>query len=270
MKKISIVASLVLSSTLAFSFDFSSLTKTVTDSLSDTKSSSDTTVSAVSSLSESTVSSGLKEALKVGVDYAVKELGADNGYFSNADVKIPLPENLAKVEALVRKAGGDKMADDLIQSMNDAATQAAPKTAAIFADAIETMSVDDAKKILAGSDNAATEYFSANTTESLKKMITPIIQETMEKNSVAGYYDTLNNFYKDNAKSYVDSTSVMSMAKSYGVDGFLPSSSDENLDDYVTQNAIDGLFKMIAQKEAQIRSNPIEQTTSLLKQVFGE
>jgi len=267
MKKISIVASLLLTSTLAFSFDFNSITKAVTDSLSEKSS---TTTSAVSTLSESTISSGLKEALKVGVNYAVKELGASNGYLSNAGVKIPLPENIAKAEMLIRKAGGDKMADDLIQSMNDAATAAAPKTAAIFVDAINKMTLEDAQKILAGDKNAATSYFSANTTDSLKKMITPIIQETMKSNSVATYYNTINDFYKNNAKSYVDNTSVMSMAKSYGVDGFLPGSSEENLDEYVTTKAIDGLFKMIAEKEAQIRANPVEQTTSILKQVFGQ
>ncbi len=268
MRKLSIVATLVLTSTIAFSFDFGSLTKGVMDSVTGgDKSSASTTVS---KLSNSTVSSGLKEALKVGVKYAVRELGSDNGYLSNADVKIPLPENLAKVETLIRKAGGEKMANDLIQSMNDAASQAAPKTASIFLDAVNKMSVQDAQKILAGNEDAATSYFSSNTTDSLTKMITPIIQETMKKNSVATYYNTINDFYKNNAKSFVDSTSVMSMAKSYGVDSFLPGSSKENLDEYVTAQAITGLFKMIAKKEALIRANPVEQTSSILKQVFGK
>ena len=267
MKKFSIAASILLTSTMAFAFDLGSITKTVTDSLSSDKSSTTTTSS---KLSDSTVTSGLKEALKVGVNYAVKELGANDGYLNNMDVKIPLPENLAKVETMIRKAGGDKMANDLIQSMNDAATAAAPKTAQIFVDAINKMTLDDAQKILAGNEDAATQYFSKNTTGALTKMITPIIQETMQKNSVATYYNTINDFYKNNAKSFVDNTSVMSTAKSYGVDSFLPSSSEENLDEYVTTNAINGLFKMIAKKEAQIRSNPIEQTTSILKQVFGQ
>ena len=267
MKKLSIAATLVLTSSLAFGFDFSSITKSVMDSVTGEK---PVTTSAISKLSDATVTSGLKEALKVGVNYAVKELGATNGYLSNSNVKIPLPENLAKVETLIRKAGGAKMADDLIQSMNDAATQAAPKTAAIFVDAVNKMTVEDAQKILAGSKDAATVYFSQHTTTSLKKLITPIIQETMQKNSVATYYSTINEFYKNNAKSFVDNSSVMSMAKSYGVDSYLPGSSKENLDEYVTTKAIDGLFKMIASKEAQIRTNPVEQTTSILKQVFGK
>ena len=266
MKKISIVASLVLSSTLAFSFSLDSITKAVTDSISENKSTSSTSMS---SLSETTISNGLKQALKVGVDYAVKELGSTNGYLSNVDVKIPLPDNLAKVEAVIRKAGGEKLANDFIKSMNDAATAAAPKTSQIFLDAISKMTLEDAKKILDGSDDAATAYFSANTTESLKKLITPIIQETMSKNSVTTYYNSINELYKNYGKEYVNSTSVMSMAKSYGVDGFIPQTSEENLDEFVTSKAIDGLFKMIAQKEAQIRANPVEQTTSILKQVFG-
>lgn len=267
MKKSIICASIVLSSTLAFSFDIGSLTKDVLQNVS--KDTTSKTQTSNSNLSTSTVTSGLKEALKVGVDYAVKNLGTKNGYLNNSLVKIPLPENLQKAETLIRKAGGDQIADDLINSMNSAATKAAPQTAQIFVNAIEKMSLDDAKKILNGDENAATNYFQTNTTDSLKKLIKPIIKETMAQNSVAGYYDTFNSYYKQYGKEYVNNSSVMGLAKEFGVDSYLPSSSDENLDDYVTQKAIDGLFKMIAKKEAAIRSNPVEQTTSILKQVFG-
>jgi len=269
MKNTKILGTLLLSASLAFAFDLNSLTKSVTDSLS-TDTSNTSTSSATSILDNATVSSGLKEALKVGVNYAVKELGSSNGYLNNKDVRIPLPENLAKVEAVIRKAGGEKLADDLINSMNKAATNAAPKTAKIFLDAVNNMTLEDANKILAGDENAATTYFSENTTDSLKKMIMPIIKTTMEENSVAGYYNTINDFYKNNAKEYVQSSSIMGMAKSYGVDSYLPGSSDVNLDEYVTNKAITGLFTMIAQKEAEIRKNPVAQTTSLLKQVFGK
>lgn len=266
MKKISIAAAIVLSSTIAFSFDLGSITKSVMDNV--TKSPSTTTTS--SGLSNSTISSGLKEALKVGVDFAVKNLGANNGYLNNSLVKIPLPENLQKAEGLIRKAGGDKIANDLITSMNSAATKAAPKTAEIFVDAIDKMTLEDAQKILSGNENAATDYFKENTTSSLKKMITPIIQEAMKQNQVAGYYDAFNGYYKQYGKGLVENSGVMGLAKNFGVDSYLPGSSDQNLDDYVTQNAINGLFKMIAEKEAAIRSNPLAQTTSLLKQVFGK
>ena len=268
MKKISIAAAIVLCSTLSFSFDLNSITKSVMDNVTKTDTAS-STASAASSLSDSTVTSGLKEALKVGVDYAVKNLGADNGYLSNSLVKIPLPENLEKAESMIRSVGGDKMADDLINSMNEAATKAAPQTAEIFVDAIDKMSLTDAQKILSGDDSAATDYFKANTTDSLKKLIAPIIQTTMKENQVAGYYDAFNNYYKEYGKGIVENSSVMGLAKNFGVDSYIPESSDENLDDYVTDKAIDGLFKMIATKESAIRSNPVEQTTSILKQVFG-
>jgi len=269
-----VIVSLALCATTAFSFDFGSIAKdvvnNVTNSTSEDKSSqTTTTTNSNSNLSESTVSSALKEALQNGVTYAVETLGAENGYLNNSEVKIPLPENLQKVETIIRKAGGDEVADNLINSMNTAATKAAPQTAEIFASAIEKMSVDDATTILNGDDDAATKYFQTNTSDSLKETIKPIIEETMEQNDVAKYYSAFNDYYKEYGKDYVENSSVMGVAKNFGVDSYLPSSSDENIDDYVTQKAIDGLFTMIAQKEAAIRENPVEQTTSLLKEVFG-
>jgi hypothetical protein len=276
MKKSIIASTLILTSTLTFAFDLGAIAKGVVDNVTkeqtttvtSTKTASD--VKTVNTASDSTVSSGLKEALKTGVKYAVTNLGTSNGYLNNSAVKIPLPDNLAKAETIIRSAGGDKMADDLILSMNNAATKAAPQTAEIFMNAIDKMSVTDAQSILSGGNEAATNYFKANTTESLKKLITPIIQETMKQNQVATYYDTVNNVYKSSAKGLVDNTGVMGMAKSFGVDSYIPSSSDESLDSYITTKAIDGLFTMIGQKEAAIRSNPVEQTTSILKQVFGK
>ncbi len=280
MKKTSVViSSLLFCSTLSYGFNLKSLaeevvekvsTTTSTSSASTTSSStSDTSASPTSSLSSSTISSGLKAALKKGVEYAVEELGADGGYLNNAQVSIPLPENLQKVESAIRKVGGDEVADNLITSMNTAATKAAPETAQIFVNAIEKMSVEDAQKILNGGDSAATDYFKTNTTASLKSMITPIIQETMQENKVAGYYDTFNAYYKQYGADIVENSQVVNLAKNLGVDSYIPSAAEQNLDDYVADKAIEGLFTMIAEKEAAIRSNPVEQTTSLLKQVFG-
>jgi len=265
MRLISTITVLALSSTLVFSFDFGSLINTAVQTATEPSQKSLTT----QSLSESTVSRGLKEALKVGVNYGIKELSKDNGYLNNSEVKIPLPENLSKAESLIRSAGGDKIADDLILSMNDAATKAAPKTADIFMQSISDMSMEDAKKILAGDKDSATNYFRKNASGDLKKMITPIIQESMKDCNVATYYDSFNTYYQQYGKDIVNNSSIMSMAKSFGVDSYLPSASDEKLADYITQKAIDGLFKMIATKESEIRENPVAQTTSLLKQVFG-
>lgn len=276
MKKSLIVSTLLLTSTLTFALDLGSITKSVVDTVSKDTGIAQQVTNATSSsttnsnLDNATVSNGLKEALKTGVTYATTQLGSNNGYLNNKAVKIPLPNNLSSAEKLIRSAGGDKMADDLINSMNTAASKAAPKTAEIFISAIDKMSLTDAQKILSGGNNAATEYFKANTTESLKKSIAPIIQETMKENQVAGYYESVNNLYKSNVKGLVDNSGVMGMAKSFGVDSYVPGNSNESLDEFVTNKAIEGLFTMIAQKEAAIRTNPTEQTSSILKQVFGK
>lgn len=227
MKKTTIFLTLALTSSLSFAFDLNSFTKDVINTVTKSTETATSTNTTKSNLDNSTVSNGLKEALKQGVSFAVSTLGKDNGYLNNSLVKIPLPQNLAKAESLIRKAGGDKIADDLILSMNTAATKAAPKTAEIFIKAIEKMSLDDAKKILSGTEHAATDYFKANTTDFLKKMITPIIEETMKQNQVTGYYDTANNFYQSNLKETVESSSVMNMAKNLGVDAYLPGSSED-------------------------------------------
>ena len=274
MKKSLIVSTLLLTSTLTFALDLGGITKSVVDTVSKdsgiAQQVTNATSSKTSNLDNATVSSGLKEALKTGVTYATTQLGSTNGYLNNKAVKIPLPNNLSSAESIIRKAGGDKMADDLINSMNSAASKAAPKTAEIFVSAIDKMSLTDAQKILSGGNNAATEYFKANTTESLKKSIAPIIQETMKENQVAGYYDSVNNLVKSSTGGLTQNSGVMGMAKSFGVDSYVPGSSNESLDEFVTNKAIEGLFTMIAQKEASIRTNPVEQTSSLLKQVFGK
>lgn len=222
-----------------------------------------------SSLSNTTITSGLKEALNIGVEYAVSSLSKEDGYLNNSLVKIALPQNLQTAEKLVRKARGDKVVDELISSMNKAASQAAPQTLSIFTDTIKNMKMEDVQSILNGSESATTDYFKAKTTEKLTKAITPIVTKTMQENSVASYYNSFNGYYKEYGKSYVDNSGIMSYAKQFGVDEYLPS-SDQDLNSYVTIQAINGLFKMIAQKEAQIRTNPKAQTTSLLKQLFGK
>lgn len=244
------------------------MAKDVLGNMSEEKNTTNTQKS-TETLNETTVSKGLKEALKIGVDYAVKTLGAKDGYLNNSEVKIPLPQNIQSAATLAKQAGGEKIVNDLVVSMNNAATNAAPKTAAIFLNAIDKMGIEDAKQILNGEDNAATNYFKTNTLDELKKTISPIIKESMKTNQVATYYDTFNTFYKNNAKSYVENSSVMDYAKSFGVDSYLPSSSDETLDEYITNKALDGLFKLIEEKEQAIRKNPVEQTTNLLKQIFG-
>ncbi len=260
------ILAIALSTTVVLGFDFGNI---LNETIKSVKTSQISPQSTSGILDNLTISNGLKEALKVGVDYGVKTLSKDGGYLNNMDVKIPIPKNLETAESIIRKAGGEQIIDDLILSMNKAASEAAPKTAKIFVDAIDKMSLKDSKSILSGDDTAATKFFEKHTSQQLKDLIKPIIKKSMEDNKVATYYDTFNGFYKSNVKTYVDNSSVMQMAQSYGVDKFIPQNSDVRLDDYVTQGAIDGLFKIIAQKEKEIRKNPVAQTTSLLKKVFG-
>jgi len=269
MKKMPIILTTLFVSSISFAFDFSSVLKQVDTLKSENTKTSDSLVTKKDNLSNSTITSGLKEALRAGIDYGIKELGKDGGYINNPSVKIPLPENLKKAETLIRKAGGKKLADDLINSMNTAATKAAPKTANLFIDAINNMNMNDVQKILSGNNTAATEYFKSNTTESLKKIISPIIEKSMQDNQVYSYYDTVNNFYKSNIEGLLENNSIVSMAKNFGANEYLPKSSNESLNDYITKKAIDGLYTMVAKKESEIRQNPMAQTTSLLKQVFG-
>ena len=261
MKKKLLLTTILFTTTVSFAFDLDSISKKISDNIPTTTN---------GSIKDDTISKGLKEALNTGISFAIKELGSQNGYLDNSLVKIPLPENLAKAETLIRKAGGDEVADDLILSMNNAATQAAPETSAILIKAVNDLTVTDAQKILSGDNDAATTYFKENTTESLKKLISPIIQKSMQENQVSKYYTTINQFYKSNVSAYVENSSTMKFAKNLGVDSYLPTSSDQNIDEYVTTKAIDGLFKMIAEKESAIRKDPLEQTTSILKQVFGK
>jgi len=267
MKKILVLV--LASGCLLFGFDLGNFAKSVmsSSSLSGSTAKSST---ATSTLSNDTITSGLREALQNGVKYATTSLGKQGGYLNNALVKIPMPKNLQKAETLVRKAGGDKVADNFIKSMNSAATKAAPKTANIFIKAIKNMNMDDAKSILSGKKDAATEYFKTHTDKDLTTLIAPIVKTSMKDNNVVKYYDAFNGYYQQYGKKYVENSTLVSFAKKFGADAYMPDVSEKNLNEYVTKKAIDGLFVMIAKEEAKIRENPVAQTTALLKKVFGK
>ena len=199
-------------------------------------------------LSDSKITSGLKEALQVGATNAVKLTGKPDGYFGNPAIKILLPKNLRPVETGLRAVGYGPKVDSFVLSMNRSAEAAAPEAKKIFLDAILSMSFDDARKILSGSDTAATDYFKQKTTPQLTTAFSPIVKKTMEQNSVTKQYEALTG----KAQS-------------------LPFMKSENLDitNYVTSQALSGLFYMLGQEEKKIRKDPAAQTTSLLKEVFG-
>lgn len=265
----SLLALAVLSTQVSSYASWQDMGKNVLNSLTTTQSNS-TTTSSNSSFTNSEVSSGLKEALKQGVTKAVTELGKENGYLNNPLTKIPLPQSMQTVETAIRKVGGEKYADDLIKAMNDSASQAAGKTTTIFMDAITTMNISDATKILNGDNNAATQYFKTNTMDKLKLAIKPIIENSMKDNQIATYYKTFNEFYQSNGKQYINNSTIGTYAKSFKLDSFLPQEGDANLEEYVTNKAIDGLFSLIETEEKAIRENPIEQTSSLIKKIFSK
>lgn len=246
MKKIILLVALATLGCQANAYDFKDL-KTLKDKVttSTAKSGASTGVDA---LSNDEASSGLKEALNQGVAKAVSSLGAANGFFGNKEVKIPLPESLKKVEKGMKFIGMGKQSDDLILKMNRAAEAAAPEAKALLVSSIKQMSLADAKAILTGPEDAATQYFKKTTSGDMGKKFLPIVTKATEKVQLAQTY----NKYAE-------------MGSKFGV----VDKEDANIEQYVTNKALDGLYLMIAKEEAAIRKDPIGQASSLLKKVFG-
>jgi len=200
-------------------------------------------------LDDSTIASGLKDALSVGTKNAVNLVSQLNGYFGNQAIKILLPDKIQKAAELAGKVGYQKQVDEFILSMNRAAEKAAPKAASYFSDAIKEMSIDDARKILSGGNTAATDYFKSKTSAKLYDEFKPSVTESMNQVGVTHAYNAM-------------------MGKVPSVPFAKPESVD--LDHYVTTKALDGLFYTVGQEEQKIRTNPAAQTTDLLKKVFGK
>ncbi|SNR66565.1 Protein of unknown function [Humidesulfovibrio mexicanus] len=199
-------------------------------------------------LSDADVTKGLKEALAKGVTTSITSLGKTDGYFGNQAVRILLPEQLQKLETPLRLAGQGKLLDDLVLAMNRAAEKAVPQAAGILGDAVKSMTVSDAKSILTGPDDAATQYFRKSSGDKIGTLMQPIISKATDSVGVAKAY-----------KRLTANPLAANLAQSYGLD----------LDAYVNAKAQDGLFTMIAKEEKDIRTNPAERTTALLKKVFG-
>lgn len=196
-----------------------------------------------------TVISGLKEALSIGTENAVKEVSQMDGYLSNEAIKILIPEKIQKVADVLRKIGYQQEVDDFITSMNRAAEKAAPKAKSYFVNSIKEMTFEDARKILNGSNTAATDYFRAKTSDKLYEEFKPIISSAMNDVGVT-------RSYKEMLAKYTS----LPFVKKESID----------LDHYVTNEALEGLFYMIAEEEKKIRTVPAARVTELLKNVFGE
>ena len=197
-------------------------------------------------LDQKTAISGLKEALSIGTENAVRSISKPDGYFGNELIKILLPEKVQQVANFTGKMGYQQQVDNLILAMNRAAEGAASKAAPLFSQAIREMSFDDAKKILQGGNTAATEYFKGKTSQKLYDQFKPAVQSSMNKVGVAKAYKEMTGPYE-------------SMP-------FAP--KDMDLDHYVTNKALDGLFTMVAEEEKKIRTDPAARVTDLLKKVF--
>lgn len=202
----------------------------------------------VDDLSSKDTASGLKEALTKGAEVAVSQLGKTNGFLGDKRVKIPLPESAQAVEKMMRTFGMKKQADELIETMNRAAEMAVVEAKPILTNAVKTMSFDDARGILTGGDDAATQYFKRTTSEAIGAKFLPIVKKSTAKVALAEKY----NQYAGKAAQFG-----------------LMDQKDADLDSYVTQKALDGLFLMIAEQEKAIRKDPIGTGSSMLKKVFG-
>jgi hypothetical protein len=202
----------------------------------------------LASLSNADAQAGLKAALEKGATVAVDVLGKTDGFFGNGAVKIPLPESLQKYEKLMRQFGMGKHADELVLTMNRAAEAAVPEAKKLFSESIKKMTVQDAKGILSGGQTSGTDYFKRTTTDQLRLRFLPIVKRATEKVKLAEKY----NEYAGK-----------------GVKFGLVKKEHANLDDYVTQKALDGLFFMVAEEEKKIRQNPVQAGSNIIKKVFG-
>jgi hypothetical protein len=199
-------------------------------------------------LGDARIAQGLKEALRVGTENAVGLTGRVDGYFANQAIKILMPERLKSLEQGLRLIGQGDRVDELVLGMNRAAEKAAPFAREIFVDAIGEMSIDDARKILAGPDTAATDYFKGKTTTKLTSAFQPVVERTMNEVGVARQYKDL-------------------LGQAQAIPFFR--AEDYDLNHYVVGKSLDGLLHVVGDEERKIRTNPTARTTDLLRDVFS-
>jgi len=201
-----------------------------------------------SSLSEDEVGKGLKEALNKGIEKGVSQLSKEGGYLNDISVKIPMPEEAKMIEIKLRAIGQDKLVDDVIESINKAAEDAANSSKELFVNAVKSLTLKDVMNILNGNNNAATEYLKTATRSDLVTKFTPIIKASLDKVGATKNWTSMTTAYNK-----------IPLVKKVNPD----------LVDYSTNKAIDGLFVKIAKEELEIRENPGARTNDLLKKVFN-
>ena len=199
-------------------------------------------------ISRQDASAALKAALEKGSLAAVANLGRVDGFLGNPQVKIPLPESAQRVEHTLRRFGMGKYADELIVTMNRAAESAVPEAKALFVQSVKKMTVQDAKGIISGGDTGGTDYFRRTTRGELHQRFRPIVEKATARVQLAQRYE-----------QFADKAVAVGMLKK----------DDADLDEYVTQKALDGLYFMVAEEEKKIRKDPIGTGSSIIKKVFG-
>jgi hypothetical protein len=191
---------------------------------------------------------GVRQALTDGSLAAVAKLGVENGYFKNPKVKIPLPPSLQRVERGLRVFGMKREADELVLAMNRAAEAAVPEAKLLLTDAVRKMSIQDAKGILTGGDTAATDYFKRATRPQLTQRFLPIVKNATDRVGLAQQYNSL-----------AEQGAALGLVKE----------EEANIERYVTQKALDGLYYMIGEQEKAFRRDPVGATSSIVRKVFG-
>lgn len=199
-------------------------------------------------LSEADAASGVRAALEKGAVSAVGLLGRADGFLGNPKVRIPLPGVLEDAAKLLRATGQGKRVDELITAMNRAAEAAVPEAKPLLINAVKSMSVEDARKVITGGDNSVTQFFAGKTRDPLAEKFLPIVTRATEKVSLAAKYNAV-------------------AGKAMGLG--LVKKEEANVQQYVTGKALDGLFLMIGEEERKIRQNPAAAGSAILKKVFG-
>jgi len=202
-----------------------------------------------SELSSNDIGGAFKQALSIGAENVITQLGTTDGFNADEAIHISLPKNLEKVRKILKKIGMSDMVDDLEIKLNRAAETATPVAKDMFIQAIKDMTFDDVKKIYKGNDNSATNYFKEKMTESLSEKMNPIVENSLSQVGAVQSLDKVMNKY--------DKIPFVSSVK-------------PDLTSYVVEKGMDGIFYYLAEQEAEIRKNPLKQTTKLLKKVFGK
>ena len=250
MMRFALLLLLLAFSMSANAFDLDKL-KTQLEELKQPAATSDAKTSGAPGLGQFTAqeqSDSLKQALTQGAETAVRSLAKENGYLGNERVRIPLPDDLQKADRTMRRIGLGRYSDELVTSMNRAAEAAVPEAKALLVAAVKNMTVSDAKDILLGNDDAATQYFRRNTETELSAKFKPVVTQSMQKVSLAQAYDRFAG---------------------RGARLGLISKDDAHLEDYITRKAMDGLFLMMADQEKEIRAHPLQATGDLAKKIFA-